>query len=97
MMHSAILRPHRGEPPSWVILGSLAVHPTMFHMNLHSDAPGSSGRSSRKIDRAVEAMQAVRSDDAVKQAHCSLEQAKADDVPYMYLTYGVAVVCGPRP
>lgn len=81
----------QGKVDSWVFLGGLAAHPTLFNTNMHSSHKGNSWRiKSPKLDAAIEKLNAARGDEAIKQAHCEFEQAKAEEVPSLYITYGVA-------
>ena len=81
----------KGNIRTWVFLGGLAAHPTLFNTNMHSKHPGNTWKiKSAKLDAAIEKLNAARGDDAIKKAHCEFEQAKAEEVPYLHFTYGVA-------
>ncbi len=80
-----------GKVDAWVFLGGLAAHPTLFDTNMHSSHKGNVFKiSSPKLDTAIDKLNAARGDDAIKKAHCAFEQAKAEEVPYLHITYGVA-------
>lgn len=81
----------QGKVDSWVFLGGLAAHPTLFNTNMHSGHRGNSWKiKSPKLDAAIDQLNKARGDEAIKAAHCNFEQAKAEEVPMLYITYGVA-------
>ena len=81
----------QGKVDSWVFLGGLAAHPTLFNTNMHSKHKGNTFKiKSAKLDAAIDKLDAARGDAAIKTAHCEFEQAKASEVPYLHFTYGVA-------
>lgn len=81
----------KGEAPSWFLLGGSTVHPTTYQKNLKSDDPANIWRmNSDEIDDALSRLGAARTDEEMMAAHCDFEQAKWDELPYIYLTYNIA-------
>lgn len=79
----------QGETMASVSIGGPTIHPTLFQMNLASTSPFNTWHvRSPKIDAAIAKIKAARSNDAIRPAHCELEQAKADEAPLAFLTYG---------
>ena len=80
----------QGKVDSWVFLGGLAAHPTLFNTNMHSEHKGNQFKiNSPKIDAAVDKLTSARGDAAIKEAHCNFERVKAVEVPFLYFTYGI--------
>ena len=81
----------RGEPAAWMQLGGPALHPTTIHMNMHASDKGNAWRiKSARLDQAIDKVMAARGDADIKAAHCAFEQAKAEEAPLIYLSYGMA-------
>ena len=64
-------------------------HPTTFLLNVQSQNPFNVwGLKSERIDKAVAALQAARSEAEIKTSYCDLEQARIDEAPLAYIAYG---------
>lgn len=87
---SLVSRVNRGELGTWLLVIGQNLHPTVFTTELHSSRGANQWHiKSDKIDAAIEAVQAARTLDEIKSAHCGFEQAKADEIPFLPLTYGL--------
>jgi ABC-type transport system substrate-binding protein len=79
----------RGATQASVAIAGPTIHPTVFEMNLASSNPFNLWHiKSARIDSAIDKLHKARSIDEVKVAHCELEQAKVDETPLAYLSYG---------
>ena len=81
---------NRGELAAWIIGMGVLAHPQSRDVNMRSDHKGNRWHiKSNKIDAAIDGLQAARTPEEVKKAHCNFEQAKADELPIVTFTYAM--------
>lgn len=87
---SLVSRVNRGELGSWLLVIGQNLHPTVFNTEMHSDRSGNQWHiESASLDAAIDDLRAARTFDEIYEAHCTFEQAKADELPYIPLLYGM--------
>lgn len=85
-----VSRVNRGELGSWLLVVGQNVHPTIFTTEMHSDRGENQWHlNTPEIDTAIDDIRKARSVEDIKTAHCHFEQVKADELPFLPLTYGL--------
>lgn len=83
-------RVNRGELGAWILVIGQNLHPTLFTTEMHSDVSSNQWNvKSDAVDTAIDGLRAARTQEEIKAAHCAFEQAKADEIPFIPLFYGM--------